>query len=321
MSDDQVADALLEVADWWTELEADVLPGTARPWREREQQLDNTGRRVPLAAEPQCPSCGRERLRKPDQVVTDDDGAPTGQVLPGRPYCPAGCDDTTGAALGRPPARIDVVAALADLTTASLALERQVREHLGEPLARDDLREVLQPTRPAEPEETRVQTGLWRKQPGRESVQVGEDRWETAAATPADPRVPAALRWLALHHPRITDAGLRSRVRDEAFRMARALRSAVGAAERVVRLQQPCPVCGHLSLAGFLDRCPANEYRRCPDQGECKAEHGVVFCTANDPTEQPLCECDREQCTCHRGGRHYWNPEDFRRLGLVLEAS
>lgn len=311
---DLVTVALTELADWWPELEADLAPGTTRPWSERQQERDATGRRIPLAADTTCDSCGSTRLRTPDQVT------PSGEVLPGKPYCPAGCDDLAArGALGRAPARMDVLYAIADLTTGTLNLEHDVRAHLGEPLERPDDRDPLQPPRPTEPTEVRIEDPSWHKQAGREAVTIDAGRWYTGATPAVDTRVPSALRWLAAHHQRVTDAALRARIAKEAMTMSRTLRGAVGAAERVVRLGEPCPVCGHLSLAGFLDRCSAQKYRRCSDE-KCTAQHGVIYCLANDGEDEPLCECSRNTCSCHRGGRHYWDPEEFRHLGLVLEV-
>jgi len=287
---------LNELADWWAELEADREHGTRRRWTEQQQDVDASGRRVPLPAQTACPECGAELLRRQHTL-------PAGAVvLDGQPWCPSGHLPPVTWKASAAPGRLDVLEVLVDLVPAALELEAEVREHLCEPVSERNAHLGV-----AEP--------VFQRAADREQVLTGG----TARPDDVDARMPEALRWLAVHAHRVTDADLRDHIDREAGRMARAARRKLGTAERTQQLRKPCPVCGHLSLVAFLERCPRNHWERCTDL-RCTADHGQVVCTANVRGEQPLCECGLEGCSCHRGGRHRWDPEDFRRLGLVLDA-
>jgi len=316
---------LRELSEWWGQLEQDRERGTRRRWTEQQQETDWLNHRVPVPAADTCPECGARMLRR-----TWLPPSATQPLLDGRPWCPNGHQPPVTWKASAAPGQLDVLEVLAELGTAVLELEENVREHLWEPY---DIRNahlgVAEPLfrRPARLDEVIAGGTVRAKGTRRRRIRARHGRQPAVedvlvlSPTPGDRRVPDSLAWLSVHVHRIQDPWLREHIAQEAGRMARAARRTLGTAERTQRLQQPCPVCGSLSLIAFLERCPSNGWRRCKDL-RCTAVHGMVVCTVNVKDEEPLCVCQLEVCPdgCHYGGRHRWEPEDYRRLGLVLEA-
>lgn len=292
-----------ETASLWADLHTARDRGTARRWNQHE----NT-------PEQQAKALARDRQERLDR----DEAIRQGRE-------PLGWSPS--------PSREDVVDVIADLTVATLELEEEMREYLGEPMARPDERPHLVTLRPAEEVEVRVQPAGYHA-PSRFFDEDNEPlsgystgTWTTVALGTGDldPRVPEALRWLAGHAGRIHDHDKLEHLLRESRRMVRAARRALGSAERVQRLKSPCPICNCLSLVAFLDRCPP-DYRPC-DKRDCDPlQHGLIVCSANTPTRPGLvidqpCRCQLEECPvrCEDGGRHRWPAGDWERLLMVLE--
>ncbi len=211
-------DALLAL---WPRLVESVTPGTRRRWVERQQDLDETGQRVPEPTETRCPDCRSVRLRQPDQVI-----AATDAVLPGRPYCPLGCDDAPNRpGYSRSPAADDALSVMVSVAADLTWLEDEVRKQLGF-IALDEHHEVQAAHR--------LRQSLPRLA-GRDAV--------------------AAATWLRSALPSLTDhADLARHAERELARMRRAVSRALGDSEAVHPIKAPCPICSCMSLRSFPER-------------------------------------------------------------------
>lgn len=217
----QAALSLDDLLRLWPRLTHSLTPGTRRRWVERQESLDDTGQRIPAPTETRCPDCRSIRLLTCEQVH-----GPTGAVLPGKPFCPAGCDeapDSPGYSLS--PAADDALSVMVSVTTDLAWLEDNVREQLGFVSLdeHDDLHAAH-----------RLRQALQRLA-GRDPI--------------------AAATWLRNALPALTEhADLARHVERELARMRRVVSRALGDSEAVHPIKAPCPICECMSLRSFPER-------------------------------------------------------------------
>lgn len=223
--------ALRELMSSWPRLTEALSPGAGRRWVERQQEVDDDGRRIPQATGVRCPDCRSLRLRTSDVVVTSPEPAtgqpvPTGQVLPGKLYCPRGCDDQPlRPGYTRSPVSDDALSVLVSVGTDLVWLEDNVREQLD-----------LAP--------------LDERDPVREAHRHRHGQPRLAGRDPL-----TAAKWLLKALPALTEhADLARHVEQECRRLARTVRYALGDVEDVHPIKAPCPVCSCMSLRAFPER-------------------------------------------------------------------